>query len=76
MSARCFRPIRMACAFGGGLAISVGMPILVGTFDTEAEGYLWSMLIFAALATPVARADVRANRGAHSTARGAAAGDS
>ncbi|MXY04918.1 MAG: MFS transporter [Gammaproteobacteria bacterium] len=45
--------IRMACAFGGGLAISVGMPILVGTFDTEAEGYLWSMLIFAALATPL-----------------------
>ena len=45
--------IRMACAFGGGLAISVGMPILVGRFDSEAEGYFWSMLIFAALATPL-----------------------
>ena len=45
--------IRMACAFSGGLAISVGMPILVGRFDSEAEGYFWSMLIFAALATPL-----------------------
>ena len=45
--------MRMACAFGGGLAISVGMPILVGRFDAEAEGYLWSMIIFAALATPL-----------------------
>ncbi|MCY4213676.1 MAG: MFS transporter [Gammaproteobacteria bacterium] len=45
--------MRMACAFGGGLAISVGMPILVGLFEAEAEGYLWSMIIFAALATPL-----------------------
>ena len=45
--------VRMACAFGGGFAISVGMPILVAEFDTEADGYLWSMVICAVLATPL-----------------------
>lgn len=43
--------IRMACAFGGGYVISVGMPALVGLFDTEAQGYQWSMGLFAVIAT-------------------------
>ncbi len=43
--------IRMACAFGGGYVISAGMPALVGLFDTEAQGYQWSMGLFAVIAT-------------------------
>ena len=45
--------LRMACAFAGGLAVAVGLPILVGRFDSEAAGYGWSMLLCAALATPL-----------------------
>ncbi len=43
--------IRMACAFGGGYVISAGMPALVGLFDSEAQGYQWSMVLFAVIAT-------------------------
>ena len=43
--------IRMACAFGGGWLVSAGMPVLVGAFAAEAQGYQWSMLLFAAVAT-------------------------
>ncbi|MCZ6656135.1 MAG: MFS transporter [Gammaproteobacteria bacterium] len=43
--------VRMACAFGGGYVISAGMPALVGLFDSEAQGYQWSMVLFAVIAT-------------------------
>ena len=43
--------IRMACAFSGGLAVSVGTPILVGAFDSEAAGYQGAMALFALVAT-------------------------
>lgn len=45
--------LRMACAFAGGLAVAVGMPVLVGRFDSEAAGYGWAMLLCAVLATPL-----------------------
>ena len=43
--------IRMACAFGGGLVVSGITWDLVGWFDSEAEGYRWSMLLYAVAAT-------------------------
>ena len=43
--------IRMACAFAGGYAISVGTPNLVGWFGGEAVGYQWSMALYAIVAT-------------------------
>ncbi|MCZ6619642.1 MAG: glycoside-pentoside-hexuronide (GPH):cation symporter, partial [Gammaproteobacteria bacterium] len=43
--------VRMAFAFAGGLAISVGMLPLVGLFETEASGYQWSLAIFSVIAT-------------------------
>ena len=43
--------VRMACAFSGGLLVSVGMPWLVGLADTEAEGYQRTMMLFAVVAT-------------------------
>ena len=43
--------VRMGCAFGGGYVISVGMLPLVGLFETEAAGFRWAMVIFAAIAT-------------------------
>ena len=43
--------VRMAFAFAGGLAISVGMLPLVGLFETEAAGYQWSLVIFAVVGT-------------------------
>ncbi len=43
--------IRMACAFAGGYAVSVGTPLMVGWFDTEAAGYFWSMVLYAVVAT-------------------------
>ena len=43
--------IRMACAFGGGLVVSGITWDLVGWFDSEAEGYRWSMLLYALAAT-------------------------
>ena len=43
--------IRMACAFGGGLVVSGITWDLVGWFDSEAEGYRWSMLLYAIAAT-------------------------
>lgn len=42
---------RMACAFAGGIAVSAGMPILVGGFDSEAAGYQGAMMLFALVAT-------------------------
>lgn len=43
--------IRMACAFGGGLVVSGITWDLVGWFDSEAEGYQWSMALYAVVAT-------------------------
>ncbi len=43
--------IRMACAFAGGIAVSVGMPALVGAFASEAAGYQAAMALFALVAT-------------------------
>ena len=43
--------MRMACAFAGGYAVSVGTPALVGWFDAEATGYFWSMVLYAVVAT-------------------------
>ena len=43
--------VRMACAFGGGLVVSGITWDLVGLFDTEAAGYQWSMVFYAAAAT-------------------------
>ncbi len=43
--------VRMGCAFAGGYVISVGMLPLVGLFETEAAGFRWAMVIFAAIAT-------------------------
>lgn len=43
--------IRMACAFAGGYAISVGTPELVERFGGEAEGYQWSMVLYAVVGT-------------------------
>ena len=43
--------IRMACAFGGGLVVSGITWDLVGRFDSEAEGYQWSMALYALAAT-------------------------
>ena len=43
--------IRMACAFAGGYAISVGTPVLVEWSGDEAVGYQWSMMLYAVVAT-------------------------
>ena len=43
--------VRMACAFGGGLVVSGVTWDLVGRFESEAEGYQWSMALYAAVAT-------------------------
>ncbi len=43
--------IRMAFAFSGGYAISVGMLPLVGLFETQADGFRWALVIFAVVAT-------------------------
>lgn len=43
--------VRMACAFSGGLLVSVGMPWLVGLADTEAQGYQRTMMLYAVIAT-------------------------
>ena len=43
--------VRMACAFSGGLLVSVSMPGLVGLAETEAEGYQRTMMLFAVVAT-------------------------
>ena len=43
--------IRMACAFAGGYAISVGTPVLVEWSGHEAVGYQWSMMLYAVVAT-------------------------
>ena len=43
--------VRMACAFSGGYAVSVGMFPLVERFETPAEGFFWVMLGFAVVAT-------------------------
>lgn len=43
--------VRMAFAFAGGLAVSWGLPKMVGWFDSEAFGYRSVMIGFAVLAT-------------------------
>ncbi len=43
--------IRMACAFAGGWLVSSWMPVLADAFGNEAQGYQWSMLLFAVVAT-------------------------
>jgi sugar (glycoside-pentoside-hexuronide) transporter len=43
--------IRMAFAFSGGYAISVGMLPLVGLFDDREAGFQWVMVLFAAIAS-------------------------
>jgi len=43
--------VRMACAFTGGLLVSVGMPWLVGLANSEAQGYQQTMLLFSVIAT-------------------------
>ena len=43
--------VRMACAFSGGFAVSVGTIPLVGMFETEAQGFFWLMVAFSVIAT-------------------------
>ena len=44
--------VRMAFAFAGGLAISVGMlPLVEVLSDNEASGYQWSLVLFSVIAT-------------------------
>lgn len=43
--------VRMACAFGGGYVISVGMLPLVGLFDSQEVGFRWALTLFAVIAT-------------------------
>jgi GPH family glycoside/pentoside/hexuronide:cation symporter len=42
---------RMACAFTGGLTVSVGTMPFVGLFDDRADGFQALMLVFAVVAT-------------------------
>ena len=41
----------MGFAFAGGYVVSVGLPFVVGLFDTPQEGYQYGMLIFSGVAT-------------------------
>ena len=43
--------IRMAFAFFGGYLVSVGMMPMVGLFDTPAQGFQMTMVVFALIAT-------------------------
>jgi len=43
--------VRMACAFSGGLVVSVGTVQLVGLADNEADGFRYTMILFAIIAT-------------------------
>ena len=43
--------LRMACAFSGGLAVSVGMLPLVDVLGGGAAGWRWAMVLFAIAAT-------------------------